>query len=357
MANRATRPIFAPVDIAEHERRLARGLVEALPEPILIVADGRIVVSNDAARAVLAGATEGADVRLAIRHPAALERLLGEDTAADEVALVGVGGPERRWALRVSPLSGGLRLVRLADRSDAHAAEQMRVDFVANASHELRTPLATLVGYAETLREAGDEVDAATRARFTAIIHDEARRMQRLVEDLISLSRIEGEKFSPPGDAVDLAALLEETGRAAANAAAQRGCRIAIEAPAGLPPVAGDRAQLLQLYDNLVANALRYGRSGGTVRISAAAHGEEVRTAVADDGEGIAKEHIPRLTERFYRVDATRSRSAGGTGLGLAIVKHIVERHRGRLVIESEPGRGTIVTVTLPAAAAAGAPS
>lgn len=175
--------------------------------------------------------------------------------------------------------------------------------------------------------------------------------MQRLVEDLISLSRIEGEKFSPPAGAVDVGWLFEEAARSCANAAAERGCRIDREVPAGLPPVAGDRAQLLQLYDNLVANALRYGRTGGTIRLAASADGASVVTRVADEGDGIAVEHIPRLTERFYRVDTTRSRSAGGTGLGLSIVKHIVERHRGRLLIESEVGVGTTVTVTLPAAA------
>ena len=340
--------------IGEHERGLARSLVEALPEPSLIVAGGRILVSNAAARAVLGERIDGEDARLVLRQPAALERLLGEaPEAPEEVELVGLGGPERRWMMSVGPLAGGWRFVRLADRSEAHAAERMRVDFVANASHELRTPLATLVGYAETLRETADGIDDATRARFTAIIHDEARRMQRLVEDLISLSRIEGERFSPPTDAVDVAWLFEETARAAENAAAERGCRIAIEAPPGLPPVAGDRAQLLQLYDNLVGNALRYGSAGGIVTMSAAGDGPMVRTIVADEGEGIAKEHIPRLTERFYRVDSTRSRSAGGTGLGLSIVKHVVERHRGRLTIESEPGRGTVVTVLLPVAAGA----
>jgi two-component system phosphate regulon sensor histidine kinase PhoR len=335
---------------------LAASLVDALPEPSFVVASGRILVSNAAARAVLGDRIDAADVRLAIRHPAALDRLLGDaPMAADEVELVGLGGPERRWMMSVRPLAGGWRFVRLADRSEAHAAERMRVDFVANASHELRTPLATLVGYAETLRDAGEALDAATRERFTAIVHDEARRMQRLVEDLISLSRIEGEKFSPPTDAIDIAWLLDETKRGAANAAAERGCTIEIAVPAGLPPVAGDRAQLLQLYDNLVGNALRYGRAGGTVRIVAAAEGATIRTAVSDEGEGIAKEHVPRLTERFYRVDTGRSRSAGGTGLGLSIVKHIVERHRGRLAIESEPGTGTVVAVTLPAAPAADA--
>jgi two-component system phosphate regulon sensor histidine kinase PhoR len=336
--------------VSGDNRALAGRLIEALPEPSLIVTGGAVLASNAAARAVLGERIDGADVRLAIRHPAALERLLGDGPiAADEVQLVGVGGPERRWMMAVAPLGDGWRLVRLTDRSEAYAAEQMRVDFVANASHELRTPLATLVGYAETLRDQADALDAPTRERFTAIVHDEARRMQRLVEDLISLSRIEGEKFSPATDAVDVARLFEEARRGCVNSAAERGCTVEIHAAPDLPPVAGDRAQLLQLYDNLVGNALRYGRPGGTVRLEAALDGPMVRTRVADEGEGIAKEHIPRLTERFYRVDTSRSRAQGGTGLGLSIVKHIVERHRGRLLIDSEPGKGTLVTVTLPA--------
>ena len=334
------------------DRILARRLIEALPEPSLIVANGRVLAANAAARAVIGDHVDDSDIRLVLRQPAALERLLGNaPAAADEVELVGLGGPERRWMMGVAPLAGGWRFVRLTDRSEAHAAERMRVDFVANASHELRTPLATLVGYAETLRGEGEALDPETRARFTAIVDDEARRMQRLVEDLISLSRIEGERFSPPTDAVEIDWLFEEAKRNCATAAGDRGCRVEIAVPAGLPPVAGDRAQLLQLYDNLVGNALRYGKPGGTVRLEAAAEGATVRTRVSDEGEGIAKEHIPRLTERFYRVDAGRSRSQGGTGLGLSIVKHIVERHRGRLTIDSEVGKGTTVTVTLPALA------
>jgi two-component system phosphate regulon sensor histidine kinase PhoR len=353
VTGRARAPILARVTIrSPDDHTLARRLIEALPEPSLIVADGRVVAANASARAVIGDHVDDSDIRLVLRQPAALERLLGNaPAAADEVELVGLGGPERRWMMGVAPLAGGWRFVRLTDRSEAHAAERMRVDFVANASHELRTPLATLVGYAETLRGEGEALDPETRARFTAIVDDEARRMQRLVEDLISLSRIEGERFSPPIDAVEIDWLFEEAKRNSATAAGDRGCRVEIAVPAGLPPVAGDRAQLLQLYDNLVGNALRYGKPGGTVRLDAAAEGATIRTRVSDEGEGIAKEHIPRLTERFYRVDAGRSRSQGGTGLGLSIVKHIVERHRGRLTIESEVGKGTTVTVTLPALA------
>jgi two-component system phosphate regulon sensor histidine kinase PhoR len=332
-------------------RTIARELIEALAEPALIVSGGVIETSNAAARTVLGTGIEGQDVRLAIRHPAAIERLFAtKPSSPEEVELPGLGEAERRWMMSVAPLGDGALFVRLTDRSEAYAAERMRVDFVANASHELRTPLATLLGYAETLREQGAELDEPTRGRFTAIVHDEARRMQRLVEDLVSLSRIEAERFSLPRDPLALAPLVEEIGTNCRHVAAERGFEIRVDAEPGLPSVAGDRAQLLQLVDNLVGNAIRYGRPGTAILIALRREGEMVRLTVADEGEGIAAEHIPRLTERFYRVDPSRSRALGGTGLGLSIVKHIVERHRGRLTIDSEVGRGTTVSVLLPQA-------
>ncbi|HEY0044821.1 MAG TPA: ATP-binding protein [Allosphingosinicella sp.] len=327
-----------------------QALLDALPEPCLAVSEGMVIGSNAAARAVLGAWIDGEDVRLVLRQPAALDRLLGDVAGSEEVELVSLGGPERRWMMTVAPLGETVRLARLFDRSEAYAAEQMRVDFVANASHELRTPLATLVGYAETLREQGDEIDSVTRERFTAIIHDEARRMQRLVEDLISLSRIEGERFTQLTDLLALAPLIEEARVNCANHAAERGCRVEIEAADTLPRILGDRSQLLQLLDNLIGNAIRYGRAEGLIRARVTREGEMLRLSIADQGEGIPAEHIPRITERFYRVDASRSRALGGTGLGLSIVKHIVERHRGRLFIESRVGQGTIVHVLLPAA-------
>ena len=324
-------------------------LLEALQEPALLVADGRVAALNKGARKLLGEEAQGRDVRSAIPHPGAVERLLGTGgQPADEVELVGLGESRRRWLMRVAPLESGATLVRFIDRSEAHAAEQMRVNFVANASHELRTPLATLVGYSETLREHGGTLDEATRERFTTIVHDEARRMQRLVEDLISLSRIEAERFSRPKDALPLAEIVEEARSEARAIAESRGAEILIEAAGDLPPVVGDRSEILQLLDNLIGNALRYGRAGTPVRIRLAPEREMVHLSVSDEGEGIAPEHLPRITERFYRADPSRSRSLGGTGLGLSIVKHIVERHRGRLRIESELGKGTTVHVFLP---------
>jgi two-component system phosphate regulon sensor histidine kinase PhoR len=332
-------------------RAIARNVLEALPEPALIVAGGRVEMSNAAARATLGSGIEGQDVRLAIRHPEATERLVARLPAvAEEVDLAGLGESRRHWTMRIAPLEDGGLFVRLSDRSEAHAAERMRVDFVANASHELRTPLATVLGYTETLREQGDELDEATRRRFTAIVHDEARRMQRLVEDLVSLSRIEAERFNPPREPLGLAGLVEEVRCNVRHMAAERASEIGIEAAPDLPEVAGDRAELLQLIDNLVSNALRYGRPGTPIKVRLAREGDMVHLAVTDEGEGIPADHIARVTERFYRVDPSRSRSLGGTGLGLSIVKHVVERHRGRLRIESEPGVGTTVHVLLPVA-------
>ena len=328
-----------------------RDIIEALSEPALVVEGGSIRLANAAARAMLGTLIEGQDVRLAIRHPAAVERLIGPDTGTyDEVELVGLGEAARRWTMNIAPIGGGSTLVRLRDKSEAHAAEQMRVDFIANASHELRTPLATLVGYAETLREQGPDLDPETRDRFTAIVHDEALRMQRLVEDLISLSRIEAERFSTPREAISLPALVEQVVEGCRRAATKRGCDLTVEVEPGLPNAAGDPIQILQLIENLVSNALRYGRQGTPVSIRLAREGDMVRLSVSDQGEGIAAEHIPRITERFYRVDPSRSRALGGTGLGMAIVKHIVERHRGRLIIESVVGKGTTFHVLLAAA-------
>jgi two-component system phosphate regulon sensor histidine kinase PhoR len=329
----------------------APALLEGLPEAALIVAEGRVLAANGAARSLLGDDVEGARLDQVISHPAALEALEHKrGDSADDVELTGLGRSRRHWLMRSAPLSDGTSLLRFVDRSEVAAAEQMRVDFVANASHELRTPLSTLIGYAETLREQADEIDAETRERFLSVVHDEARRMQRVVEDLISLSRIEAEKFTAPTEAVALEPLIDHTIDSAARIADERGSALVREVADGLPRIAADRSQLLQLLDNLVMNALRYGEPGTPVTVSAKAEGSMVHLSVKDEGEGIAAQHIARVTERFYRVDTGRSRSLGGTGLGLSIVKHVVERHRGRLAIDSVVGQGTTVHVLLPAA-------
>ncbi|HEV2818219.1 MAG TPA: ATP-binding protein [Allosphingosinicella sp.] len=336
---------------AQAEPGGSANLLAAFEEPLLVVRDRRVLIANSAARDLLGAHIEGSDVRLAIRHPAAAEHLAGEggEEAPVRIELVGLGELGRPWEMILTPLPDGSRLVRLADQSLARAAEQMRVDFVANASHELRTPLATLIGFIETLQDEA-AVDPATRQRFVGIMAGEALRMRDLLDDLMSLSRIEAERFALPRDTVDLKPLIEEVRAALKPIAAGRGIRL--ENRAGATLVGGDRSQLGQMLANLIVNALKYGRAGTPVRIRLEDAGPDlISVTVIDKGEGIAAEHIPRLTERFYRVDPGRSRQVGGTGLGLAIVKHIVLRHRGRLEIRSRLGVGTRVAVILPRAA------
>jgi two-component system, OmpR family, phosphate regulon sensor histidine kinase PhoR len=300
-------------------------------------------------------------VRLAIRHPAAAERLIDRSPGEPierltRTELVGLGERDRRWEMATTLLDDGSRLVRLTDKSEAHASEQMRVDFVANASHELRTPLATILGFLETLSEEDSAAaeDPVIRSRFIKIMFNEARRIRQLVDDLISLSRIEAERFSLPRESVELLPVVDEVRAHCANLLHDRGGEIVVENDMPDPVVFGDRSQIAQMLQNLVVNALKYGRPGTPVTIRFQEAGPEMlQLSVIDQGEGIAPEHLPRLTERFYRVDPSRSRSMGGTGLGLAIVKHIVHRHRGRLEISSKQGEGTAVRVYLPHAPAA----
>jgi two-component system, OmpR family, phosphate regulon sensor histidine kinase PhoR len=326
---------------------LASAILDAIEEPALIVERGMVKGANQAARQLLGGQMLGRDLRFAIRHPLALDTILAGQQA--DVELIGIGAADRPWSLSVRPLGPGSMLVRLADRSAVRSAERMRTDFVANASHELRTPLATIIGYAETLAEEGP-IDEGMRSRFGSTIETEARRMLRIVEDLMSLSRIEADRYRLPDEQVDLGEVTRIAIEHSAPLVERRGCKIEARIEPDLPPVVGDFSQLLQLADNLIGNAVRYGcnEKSCSVEVSVRADGGRVELTVSDHGDGIGAEHLPRLTERFYRVDSARSRDSGGTGLGLAIVKHIVERHRGTLDIRSSPGRGTEVSVSFP---------
>jgi two-component system phosphate regulon sensor histidine kinase PhoR len=324
-----------------------RALVDSLDEPALIVQGSIVRVANARARELLGSRIEHRDIRLAVRHPQALELILAHRTG--DADATGIAEPGRTWRLLIRQLSPSTVLVRMIDRSEAVSAEKMRVDFVANASHELRTPLSTVLGYAETLAE-DEELTHEQRVTFGRTIRDEARRMLRIIEDLMSLSRIEADRFLAPGEEVDVEEIVS---RALANAGHLRGqakCEFKVELATGLPKVRGDSAQLVQLLDNLIGNAVRYGCNGPgcVIEIAAERAGRSVVLSVTDHGPGIPREHLPRLTERFYRADAARSRESGGTGLGLAIVKHIVERHRGSLDIRSTLGVGTTVIVRLP---------
>ncbi len=325
-----------------------RSLVEAIEEPALIVEGGILLVANEAARLLLGRSIEDRDVRLAIRHPQALEHL--HSGRAAEIEVTGIGEIGRSWRIILRPLDNGSVLVRLSDRSASVSAERMRVDFVANASHELRTPLSTILGYSETLADEAD-LSVEQRSSFGRTIRDEARRMLRIIEDLMSLSRIEADRFALP---IELVSIGEVVNTAVTNVGMVRGadqCEFLVDARKDLPPVRGDQAQLLQVLDNLLTNAVRYGCRSAPCRvwINAEQDGDWVVISVTDNGPGIARDHLPRLTERFYRVDTARSRDSGGTGLGLSIVKHIVERHRGTLDIKSTVGEGTSVIVRLPA--------
>jgi two-component system phosphate regulon sensor histidine kinase PhoR len=246
--------------------------------------------------------------------------------------------------------------VVLSDRSRERAVERMRADFAATASHELRTPLASLMGFIDTLRGPAAD-DPPAQQRFLGIMAEQAARMNRLIDDLLSLSRIELTEHQAPAARVDLVELLVGLAAGFEPRLIQHRVTLDLAMTHGLPPVLGDTDQLAQVAQNLLDNAVKYGSEGGTVRLAAEpAAGPRwpvrpgVVVTVADQGHGIPREHLPRLTERFYRVDTGRSRAVGGTGLGLAIVKHIVNRHRGQLAIESEVGVGTTVSVWLPAA-------
>jgi two-component system phosphate regulon sensor histidine kinase PhoR len=324
-----------------------RAMVDALDEPSIVVSDGLVRLANGAAQALFGSGIEGRDVRLAIRHPQALDRILSH--RAGDIDATGIAEIGRSWRVSIRELGKGAVLVRLVDRSASVSAGKMRVDFVANASHELRTPLSTILGYAETLAEEGKLPDDM-RINFGRTMRDEAKRMERIIEDLMSLSRIEADRFVPPRESVDVADAVNASLANAGHVRSAAQCRIDVDLPDDLPPVRGDRGQLIQLFDNLIGNAVRYGcdRPGACIELSAKAENGFVSINVKDQGPGIARQHLPRLTERFYRVDDARSRESGGTGLGLAIVKHIVERHRGSLDIQSTLGMGTSVTVSLP---------
>ena len=332
-----------------------REIVEHLSDPVLVVDRGKVTLANPGALKLLGQHIVGQDVRIAIRHPAAAQRLASADSVDKAVCIdiVGLGARNLRWAMQIIPITQpGDRsrlFVHLSDESHTYAAERQRGDFVANASHELRTPLAAILGFVETLQDPHAGGDSETRERFLSILEKEARRMQRLVDDLMSLSRIEADKYRLPTAQVDTRETVEEVVSLCRQNLGERGRDIVTELADDIPFIQGDQTQIAQLLHNLIGNSAKYGRTGTPITVRVAlAPPSMLRLEVADEGEGIAEDHLPRLTERFYRVDSGRSRAMGGTGLGLAIVKHIVERHRGRLDIASALGKGTVITILLP---------
>jgi len=377
LSDRLMRPVM---ELAKQVRRQGRrvavqqqmlaSVVEAMPDPILVVDAGLTVVrANAAAKRNFGIAGDAAAVPLArvLRDPGVLAAVNGalRSATASNVTFTPTVDRVKQFGARVEPLDFGEQgpgvLIALREQTEQVMIERMRSDFVANASHEIRNPLATIQGAIETLRGPAKH-DPAAREMFLELMAGEAARMARLVEDLLSLSRTELAASQPPTDRCDLKAVLEQVLERMYAVAAPHKVRIATRLPASLPEVVGDADQLHQLLVNLVDNAIKYGGEGRTVTVEAAAVEAApaeagpaasrpcVMVAVTDEGPGIAKEHVPRLTERFYRVDTARSRKMRGTGLGLAIVKHILRRHQGHLMIRSEPGRGSTFAVYLPTA-------
>jgi two-component system phosphate regulon sensor histidine kinase PhoR len=338
---------------------LAERLVGAMPEPGVVVdAEGRVIVANKPAFALLPGLKLGEPLILALRSPNvidAMRRVLatGEAETAPWSERVPI---ERLFEVCVAPLESApgivaATLLTLRDLTEQRRLERMRVDFIANASHELRTPLASMLGFIETLQGSAHD-DAKARDKFLVIMREQGRRMARLIDDLLSLSRIEQKQHVRPEAAVDLAQLARHVADTLAPLAREMGVEIKIDAERPVV-VTGDRDELLRVAENLIENAIKYGArqddSGeDRVEIAVTRTTSEGSLVVRDFGRGIAPEHLPRLTERFYRVDPGQSRAKNGTGLGLAIVKHILTRHRGRLTIVSRLDRGSTFTAIVP---------
>jgi two-component system, OmpR family, phosphate regulon sensor histidine kinase PhoR len=317
-------------------------LLEHIQTPAMIVSRGQVTFANGAAKVLLGAHILGQDVRIAIRDPDAVSVILSESGGTAKIGGLSVGGSV--WEIDCKPIGIGERLVTLYDLSVQVSVARAHADFVANASHELRTPLATVLGYVETLMNPKAGGDEATRERFLNTIRHEALRMQSLVSDLMSLSRIEAIKHEVPSETIDMALIARES-----VGEFRTGGAVTVTMNCEHAPIAGDRGQMAQVLRNLIDNAIKYGKPGGAVQVSLEATNTGwVLIAVRDEGDGIPPEHLPRLTERFYRADTSRSRAAGGTGLGLSIVKHIVERHRGRFDIASRPGSGTTASMMLP---------
>ncbi|MDA0784666.1 MAG: phosphate regulon sensor histidine kinase PhoR [Proteobacteria bacterium] len=339
----------------------AQLLFDALPDPLVTLdAQARLVYANAAARKLLEGRhgvndLAGRDLSAVIRQPGILQAVTdvlgGMSTRTVEFTFT--DRVDQSFEARVEPIRANASndddaraLILMRDVTALRRGEQMRADFVANVSHELRTPLTSLVGFIETLRGPAKD-DPAAQARFLDLMDTQSTRMTRIVNDLLSLSRIEMNEHTPPRDAVNLKQTIATVADLLAPQMRARDVSIELSLDALDRPVVGQAEELTQLFQNLIENAIKYGRTGSVVRVEATVRDGVASVSVIDKGEGIPREHIPRLTERFYRVDTARSRELGGTGLGLAIVKHIANRHRGELSIQSEPGEGSAFTVTL----------
>lgn len=341
---------------------LASTILNALPDPVVLL-DGRrrVLAANRAADELLGTGQNGRDICLTLRHPdaqRAVKASVDEGQIQAEAEIVFDAPVRRIYQMQVItvPKSEGLTVravVALHEITALKRVEDMRADFVANVSHELRSPLSALTGFIETLQTSAKD-DVQAQERFLAIMEGEASRMTRLIDDLLSLSRIEINEHIRPKAQVNIASIITGVTDSVQLKAAKKQMRIVVEIDDDLPDVIGDADELHEVFENLIENAVKYGAEGTTIEIAAQpiamlseTGGKGVEVAVRDHGEGIGAEHLPRLTERFYRIDKGRSRAVGGTGLGLAIVKHILNRHRGRLLVDSEIGKGSVFKVQL----------
>ncbi len=342
-------------------------MLDTLPDPLFMVSRARRVVRlNRAGRSLFGEAVLGQDVSRLVRSPAlenAVDGALAVEAGDSIEITITAGQVERLFSVEVAPMpvagnDGPAVMAMFHDITEIRRTEQMRVDFVANASHEIRSPLATLIGCIETLQGPARD-DAEARTRFLEMMDDQGRRVARLVGDLLSLSRIELMEHAPPTGSVDIGAMLERLRASFRFQAQKKDMTLELILEEGLTPVRGDEGEVEQAIYNLISNAIKYGRRATVVSVAAClverpprhlrlVHGPLVWISVTDRGEGIAARHLPRLTERFYRIDTARSRELGGTGLGLAIVKHVLNRHRGELHVASKLGEGSTFTIWLP---------
>ncbi|MBN9236869.1 MULTISPECIES: ATP-binding protein [Phyllobacteriaceae] len=360
-------PTMRPQRVAEKARvveaeglqRLSGEYLAAAVADPLIIFDGAttVVHANAAAFAAFGGMAPGLSLPLKFRAPemqALLDSVVSGKVASDAVDYVEKLPVERVYRVSASSVGHGTELYVLVfkDQSETRRIDRMRADFIANASHELRTPLASIAGFIETLRGPARN-DPAAREQFLQIMQNQTSRMARLIDDLLSLSRLEMKAYLKPGARVDLRQTLESVIDSLAPLARDGGLVVERDFVEGALDVPGDRDELFQVFENLLENACKYGQSGGrvlvTVARSTAGPEPTVDVTIRDFGPGIAEEHIPRITERFYRVDVETSRAQKGTGLGLSIVKHILTRHHARISIRSEIGKGAAFTVHLPA--------
>ncbi len=350
---------------AAHVNEVAGAVLLQFPDPLIVLdGDGRVVLSNADIHQSIANAAPGRILSAVMRTPAVLDAVarIYDGGEAETVEFETPGATESHSHAHCLPMQIGkgddLRLfvlIILHDLTAARRVDQMRVDFIANVSHELKTPLTSLAGFIETLQGPARD-DEEAREKFLEIMQKQSTRMGRLVDDLLSLSRIELDEHVPPSDTVQTNEVITEVISNVRPVAEERKVSIAFHTEEDLPNMLASRDQMFQVFQNLIMNAVKYGGSNNRVEVSVylehkvqdESDEEAIRVDVTDHGPGIAREHIPRLTERFYRVDENQSRTSGGTGLGLAIVKHIVARHRGEFSIQSTLGKGSTFSVVIP---------